>query len=116
MKHIHYSNVKAQHFEGDIVKGVTGRIAIGKEDQANNFCMRIFTIEPGGFTPKHSHPWEHEIFIHQGEGLLLQDGEYMTVVPGDVIFIPGNEEHQFKNKGVAPFVFVCLVPREAPEL
>ncbi len=116
MKHIHYSDAEAQHFDGNTVKGVTGRIVIGKADKATNFCMRTFTIEPGGFTPKHSHDWEHEIFIHQGQGLLLKDQKYVTVTPGDVIFIPGNEEHQFKNDGETPLTFVCLIPKGAPEL
>ena len=116
MKLIHYTEADAQTFEGDIVKGVTGRIVIGKADMANNFCMRTFTVEPGGFTPKHTHKWEHEIFIHQGSGKLFKEGDYVDVKPGDVIFIPGNEEHQFKNDSSEPFTFVCLVPKGAPEL
>lgn len=37
---------------------ITGKIAIGKADGATNFTMRVFTLAPGGFTPKHIHTWE----------------------------------------------------------
>lgn len=116
MKHTHYSALEAQKFDNDMVKGVTGRVAIGKNDGAPNFCMRIFTIDPGGFTPKHSHDWEHEILIHQGNGKLFKDGEYVDVKAGDIIFVPGNEEHQFKNESDAPFTFACLIPTGVDEL
>jgi quercetin dioxygenase-like cupin family protein len=33
-----------------------------------------------------------------------------------VVFMPANEEHQIRNTGKEPFVFVCLIPSKAPEL
>lgn len=116
MKHIHYTEAEGQEFEGDIVKGVTGRVVIGQADKAENFCMRTFTVAPGGFTPKHTHEWEHEIFVHQGNGKVFKEGEYIDVKPGDAIFVPGHEEHQFKNDSDEPFTFVCLIPKGVPEL
>lgn len=116
MKIIHYSDAESQTFDSDIVKGVTGRVVIGKADKAENFCMRAFTVEPGGFTPRHTHEWEHEIFIHQGKGQIFKDGSFQDVKSGDAIFIPGHEEHQFKNESDEPFTFICLIPKGVPEL
>ena len=116
MKVINYNESKSQQFDGDAVKGVTGRIAIGKEDGANNFCMRVFEVEKEGFTPKHSHDWEHEIFFHQGTGEVFLNGKWEPVSAGSVAYIPGNKEHQIKNKGSEKLVFVCLVPSGAPEM
>ncbi len=116
MKIIDYTEAKSQTFDNDIAKGVTGRVVIGEEDGANNFCMRMFTLASGGYTPKHSHAWEHEIFIHSGEGKIFQDGTWTTVTNGNVIFIPGEEEHQFKNESDGDFVFVCLIPSGVAEL
>jgi len=116
MKVLHYTEAAAETFNNDTVKGVTGRVVIGKADEAENFCMRVFTIAPGGNSPHHSHEWEHEIFVHEGEGELFREGAFQTVRPGDTIFIPGHEEHQFKNSSTEPFTFVCLVPQGAPEL
>jgi len=116
MKVINYSEPESKKFDGDNVKGVTGRIAVGKADGADHFCMRVFEVEKEGYTPKHAHDWEHEIFFHQGQGEVLLDGSWRPVSAGSVAFIPGNEEHQIRNAGSDKLVFVCLVPSGAPEL
>lgn len=116
MKIINYATIIPTRIDNDVAKGVAGRVAIGKSDGANNFCMRIFEIVPGGYTPKHAHAWEHEIFFHSGEGEAYGDGQWQKVIPGTVLFIASNEEHQIRNIGKELLVFVCLVPQGAPEL
>jgi quercetin dioxygenase-like cupin family protein len=38
--------------------------------------MRHFEIQPRGQTSKHSHDWEHEVFIIEGKGLVIcEDSE-----------------------------------------
>ena len=116
MKIIHYNEVGSMHYDNDAARSVDGRVVIGKADGARNFCMRVFEIGPGGYTPFHKHAWEHEIFFHEGSGEVYRDGEWIPVTSGSVAFIPGKEEHQIKNVSSEPLIFVCLVPREAPEL
>jgi len=116
MKVIHYTDSQKQVFDGGIVKNVTGRVVIGKNDGAENFCMRVFTIGIDGFTPRHSHEWEHEIFVHSGKGQVYKNGEWQEVTAGTVIFVPGNEEHQLRNVGEEEFTFVCLIPKGVAEL
>jgi len=108
--------MKPIRFDNDVAKGVSGRVVIGKEDGAENFCMRVFEVSRDGYSPKHSHEWEHEIFIHSGEGAVFSAGKWIPVESGHVIFIPGNEEHQIKNTGEVPLVFVCLIPAGVPEI
>lgn len=116
VKIIAYSDVEPTYFENPQVKGVAGRVVIGKNDNANNFCMRVFEIASGGNTPRHSHDWEHEVFVHSGEGEVYGEGQWKPLQAGNVIFIPGNKEHQIRNVGKGKLVFVCLVPSGAPEL
>ncbi len=116
MKVAHYSESQGKQFDGEIVKNVTGRIAIGKDDGAPNFCMRVFTIGPEGYTPRHSHEWEHEIFVHSGHGQVFQSGSWVDASAGSTIFVPGMEEHQLKNVGDEDFTFVCLIPSGVDEL
>jgi quercetin dioxygenase-like cupin family protein len=116
MKITHYGDVAGKKFEGETVKALTGRVAIGGADGAKNFCMRVFEVGPGGFTPRHSHDWEHEIFVHAGRGEVLREGAWKALAPGDAVFIPGGEEHQIRNAGDGAFVFVCLIPSGPPEL
>ena len=116
MKIQHYSEIQSTKFGAPGVKGTTGRVAIGKADGADNFCMRVFELEKNGYSPRHTHDWEHEIFIHHGNGEVYQEGRWIPVVAGSTIFIPGNEEHQLRNAGDQNFVFVCVIPAGAPEL
>jgi quercetin dioxygenase-like cupin family protein len=116
MKIINYRSVTPTHFDNDQTKGVAGRVVIGKNDGANNFCMRIFEIAAGGNTPKHAHPWEHEMFIKAGVGEIFGNGKWNPIQPGKIIFMPPNEEHQVRNTGRELLILACLVPSIAPEL
>jgi quercetin dioxygenase-like cupin family protein len=90
------------------------RWLIGKEDGAENFAMRQFVVEPGGYTPRHSHPYEHEIFVLEGTGVAVEGDRAHAVKAGDVIFVPSEEIHQFRNTGSAPLKFLCLIPHVPP--
>ena len=116
MKIIHYSEAEAKKYPSEQAKNAIGRVVIGQGDGAKRFCMRVFEIGRDGMTGKHAHEWEHEIFVHAGVGDVLNNGRWNPVKPGNVLFIPGNEEHQIRNSGAEIFVFVCLVPSTAPEL
>ena len=116
MKLKHYTDIELEEVTMDGARKAHIRWLIAHKDGAPNFAMRMFEVEPGGFTPYHSHEWEHEIFIHSGKGEVFRNGEWVSVESGYSIFIPGNEEHQIKNKGDDPFVFVCLIPSGAPEI
>jgi len=116
MKLIKYASVEPTNFNIGAAKGVAGRVVAGKADGADNFCMRIFEIAPQGFTPKHAHPWEHEMFIHAGSGEIYGNGKWNPIEPGNVIFMPPNEEHQVRNTGKELLILACLVPSVAPEL
>jgi len=116
MKVIHYSAAASHVFDNEIVKRVTGRVVIGKDDGAGTFCMRVFTVAASGYTPKHSHTWEHEVFVHSGRGKIFREGEWVDVESGSVLFIPGGEEHQFKNTGNDDFIFICVIPSGIAEI
>ena len=116
MKIIHFSEAKAKKYPSEQAKNAIGRVVIGQGDGAKRFCMRVFEIGRDGMTGKHAHEWEHEVFIHSGNGAILRDGKWVSLSAGSVVFIPGNEEHQLKNTGDELFTFVCVIPAGAPEL
>lgn len=116
MKIIHYSEAPSTKMDGETVKGVTGRVTIGKADGAENFCMRVFELEKGGFTPKHEHEWEHEIIVIDGKAEFLKEGVWTPASKGYTVFIPGMEEHQIRNAGDETLVFACLIPKGVQEL
>jgi len=91
-------------------QGVIMRVAIGKPEGAPNFVLRHFTLESGGFTPRHNHPWEHEIYVIRGRGEAWSPDGAKPLGAGDTIFVAPGEEHQFRNKGPDPFEFLCIIP------
>lgn len=97
----------------DGVKGVYKQTVLSKEHGAPNFCFRVFTIEPGGHTPLHKHPFEHMNYIIEGQGVVVSDTGETLVKKGDFACVVPNEIHQFKNPSQdQDFVFICAVPAE----
>ncbi len=92
--------------------GCAYRVALSAKDGAPNFAMRFFEVNPGGNTPLHNHPYEHEIYVMEGAGTVWRDGREVAIKPGDVLFIPADEKHQFKNTGSSTFKFMCLIPAQ----
>jgi quercetin dioxygenase-like cupin family protein len=109
MKLFRYDTVKAEDAEEGASR-LTVRWLITKETGAENFAMRLFEMEPGGYSPLHAHPWEHEVFILEGEGFAFDGEEAKGFKAGDVIFIPPSERHQVKNSGKKTLKFLCLIP------
>ena len=90
--------------------GCRVRWLIGVADCAPNFAMRQFEVAPGGHTPRHSHPYEHEVFVLEGEGVVSEKDADHRLKPGDVVYVKPDEVHQFRNTGGKPFKFLCLIP------
>lgn len=107
------SNIKKSPVNIEGAKDVEIRWLISKEDGAENFAMRMFELQPGGHTPLHTHPHEHEVFIVEGTGTLHCEGKDYEFAPEHVIFVPGNAEHNFKNTGDSILRFLCLIPASA---
>ena len=107
----HYSKTAAAPMDNPLAKGVTMRILIGDNRGAPNFIMRLFEVQPGGHSPRHSHAFEHEIFVLDGKASIFGGGAEKEAGPGFAVFIPGNEEHQIRNAGDSVLRFLCLIPK-----
>jgi quercetin dioxygenase-like cupin family protein len=107
------SNITKLPVEVEGAKDTEIRWLISKKDGANNFAMRMFEIRPGGHTPLHKHKHEHEVFAVKGEGTLVCEGKEYEFNKDYVIFVPGDKEHQFKNRGDCVLKFLCLIPTSA---
>jgi quercetin dioxygenase-like cupin family protein len=105
----HYTDIQAQVAE-EGAEGVTVRWVIDGSTGAPNFAMRVFEIRPAGHTPLHEHDWEHEVFILEGCGKVRGAAQERAFGPGDVIFIPEGERHQFINQGDQTVRLICCVP------
>ncbi len=113
MKLVQIDGVEQKNVEMQGAEGCKVRWLIGKQDGANNFSMRQFEVAPGGFTPKHSHPYEHEVFVLEGQGTIREGETLHEIKTGDVIYVAPDEIHQFVNTGDSPLQFLCLIPNSA---
>lgn len=116
MKVFPYHTQPAQPVQIEGAAGCQMRWLIGPEEGANRFMMRLFELEPGGYTPHHQHPYEHEVFVLEGTGQVLDDQHQAhPLQPGTVVFVPSNEMHQFQNTGSEPLRFLCLIPSQTAQ-
>ena len=93
--------------------GCQVQILVGNDEQAPNFVMRQFEVAPGGHTPRHFHPYEHEIYVVEGNGVIVDGDKELPLRQGDVVFVAPDDVHQFKNTSDSPLKFLCLIPNSA---
>jgi len=85
------------------------QVLIGSEE-APNFAMRRFIMEPGGGMPNHTNSVEHEQFVLRGRAKVGIGEVVYEVKRGDVVFIPRGIPHWYRAEGDEPFEFLCVVP------
>jgi quercetin dioxygenase-like cupin family protein len=113
MKVNHYEQVEQTPVQMEGASGCRVRWLLGPQQDTPNFAMRQFEVAPGGFTPRHSHPYEHEVFVLEGEGMVIEGQKEHRLRAGDVVYVVPNEIHQFCNTGATPLKFLCLVPNSS---
>jgi quercetin dioxygenase-like cupin family protein len=114
MKVISLKNVKKSKVTMDGAKDAWKQIPLSREDGAPVYAYRVFTVEPGGYTPYHQHNYEQMNFIIEGEGELVNEaGERKALKSGDFALVLPNEKHQYRNTSPdKDFVMICGVPKE----
>lgn len=91
-------------------RGTTKQVLVGSEE-APNFALRRFVMEPGGGMPKHTNLVEHEQYVLRGSGTVEIADEVFEVSEGDAVYIPGQVPHSYRA-GEDGFEFICVVPNK----
>ncbi len=107
----HIDESEKKHLEGEQLSKVIKQTAVGPEQGWDDYVMRVFTVGPGGHTPKHAHPWPHINYVLEGSGTLFHEGSESEIEKGSIAYVPEGTEHQFRNTGTADLVFICIVPK-----
>jgi quercetin dioxygenase-like cupin family protein len=113
MKVRHYEKVAQAPVTMEGSSGCQVRWLVDESNGAPNFAMRQFEVAPGGYTPRHSHPYEHEVFVLEGEGVVLEGDAEHPLKAGDFVLVTPDEIHQFRNTGRVALKFLCLVPNSS---
>lgn len=112
MKVGHIQDIPGEILSGEGIRGAVKKILLGPPQGWSDHVMRVFELAPGGYTPRHAHDWFHVNYILAGQGTLYLEGTEYPVTAGSYAFVPAGAEHQFRNAGDTPFVFICIVPEK----
>lgn len=93
-----------------IPSGKSVRWLLPKEIGTPNFEMRYFEVGKGVTGTPESHPFEHEVFILKGEGVIESGYHKEPVKAGDAVYIAPDEPHQFFCRSSENLGFICIIP------
>jgi quercetin dioxygenase-like cupin family protein len=105
------SEATPESMDSGEVSGIKFYPMITAKDGAPNFAMRLFEIGPDGHSPKHTHDWEHEVFIVSGNGHVFKDGQEIPIEKDTFLLVSKGELHQF-IAGDEGMSMICVVPNE----
>lgn len=88
--------------------GDTYTILLTGKDTAGRYCLIDMYVPPGGGPPPHRHDFEESFTLLDGEIDVIFRGKQSTVRAGQVINIPANAPHQFRNNSDKPVRMLCL--------
>src|SRR6266849_9044390 len=95
--------VRAYGPENSGAVGATRQVLIGTGENSPHFHMRYFAVQPGGHTSLDRHDHDHGVYILHGQARLRLSTDEYELNAGDVVYIPGDEVHQFFASGNEPF-------------
>lgn len=75
----------------EIMPGFSGRFI-----HTEHLTLALWKIRKGSILPLHQHPHEQVSQLISGEFEMTVNGEYQKAVPGELITIPGNTDHEGK--------------------
>lgn len=111
MKKKHYTDEEELQVTDYESTGTTVRWLITREKEgAPRYALRRFEIQPEGQIGLHEHPQEHEIYCLHGKGEVYTSKEKFEIKKDDVLYVPPDEKHGYKNTGDEPLVFLCIIP------
>ena len=79
-------------------KSIRKRVLIekGRIPKLTNFSQS--TIKPGQHCPAHTHPDMWEVYlVEAGHGIIVLDGEKISLQPGDRLIVEPGEQHSMQN-------------------
>ncbi len=102
--------LRAYGAESSEADRATRQVLIGSDENSPHFHMRYFAVQPGGYTSLDQHSHDHGVYVVHGRARLRLGDKEHDIGIGDVVYISGNEIHQFFTSGDEPFGFLCIVP------
>lgn len=108
-----WENVRTVTYDDGPAKSVTGKIMIGRDEDARFFVFRYFCVEPGGHSTLNDyHAHDHGVLILHGRAEVWLDDGVFELDPMDIIYIKPWEHHSLRPIGNEPMGFLCVIPNK----
>ena len=79
-------------------------------ERSPRFCTRRITLAPGGHTPQRDTPWEHQLHVLSGKGLLSERERATPLAPGSTVLVREGLRFRVENAGDEPLVYLDVIP------
>lgn len=113
--HYHWDTVPRKVYKPDTnnFKDISRYSLLGEreDEQALNFQMRYFEIDPGGYSSLEYHRHPHSVIIIRGSGSVVLGDEVHPLHLHDVVFVSPETLHQFHADKGEKLGFICIVDR-----
>ena len=104
-----WEGVIPERYDAKAFKGVVKRVLVGPNDDAFNYVIRYFQLEPGSSSRLEKHAHDHGVVILNGEAKVQLNEEFITLRAMDSVYVAGNDLHQFTNIGEKSLGFICVI-------
>ena len=72
----------------------------------------LYVLEAGGTDPQSPHAQDEIYYVLSGRARFASGGDEREVAPGDVLFVPAQEEHRFHSIEERLSLLVVFAPAE----
>ena len=86
---------------------VYGKV-LSEQKENGRLSAHLTTVKPGGEILPHTHEVLEVIYVIEGEGSALVNGERKKSEPGTIVVANVGSEHGFKNTGDSDLVLFCV--------
>jgi len=104
-----WDGVEVERVDASGFEGVIKNVLVGPIEEAPNFIIRYFQIEPGGSSRLERHPHDHGVIILNGEARVQINDQFEELRSFDVVYVAGDDLHQFVNTGDKTLGFICVI-------
>ena len=93
------------------------RELVGDDHGGIGVCVIFVDAPPGRGPSLHKHPYEEVFIVQEGEATFVAGDEERHARAGDVVIVPADTPHAFKNSGDGPLrqIDIHVSPRFSTE-
>ncbi len=99
---------KEDHNVRDGHGSVFTRVLAGRREESKIEMLAVHRLPPGAsFGPKRHRKHEEFFYILSGQAVVLDNGERISIGPGDLVVAPANRLIAIRNPGDTDLVFLA---------